>query len=95
MAELFSSVAIGPYTMKHRVVMAPLTRMRSGVGDIPNDLMREYYEQRASDGGLIISEATPVSLSGYGYAKAPGIYSDGVIGVLRPRAIEAAAPFGM
>jgi N-ethylmaleimide reductase len=56
--------------------MAPLTRMRSDPGDIPNDLMREYYEQRASEGGLIISEATPVSLNGYGYAQAPGIYSD-------------------
>jgi len=73
MKSLFSSIQIGPYTLKHRVVMAPLTRMRSSIGDIPNDLMAEYYSQRATDGGLIISEATPVSLYGRAYAGAPNI----------------------
>jgi N-ethylmaleimide reductase len=76
MSTLFSPVKIGPYQLSHRVVMAPLTRMRSDPGDIPSDLMVEYYSQRASKGGLIISEATPVSIRGYGYAGAPGIYSD-------------------
>ena len=52
--------------------VAPLTRMRSDPGDFPSDLMVEYYSQRASKGGLIISEATPVSIRGYGYAGAPG-----------------------
>ena len=76
MSKLFTPVKLGPYTLKHRVVMAPLTRMRADLGDRPGDLMVEYYSQRASDGGLIIAEATPVSRQGYGYAKAPGIYSD-------------------
>jgi len=76
MSKLFSTTKIGPYRLSHRVVMAPLTRMRSDPGDIPSDLMVEYYTQRASEGGLIISEATPVSIRGYGYAGAPGIYSD-------------------
>jgi N-ethylmaleimide reductase len=76
MSTLFSPVKIGPYQLSHRVVMAPLTRMRSDPGDIPSDLMVKYYSQRASKGGLIISEATPVSIRGYGYAGAPGIYSD-------------------
>ena len=76
MSTLFSPVKIGPYQLSHRVVMAPLTRMRSDPGDIPSDLMAKYYSQRASKGGLIISEATPVSIRGYGYAGAPGIYSD-------------------
>jgi N-ethylmaleimide reductase len=76
MSKLFSSTKIGPYQLSHRVVMAPLTRMRSDPGDIPSDLMIEYYSQRASKGGLIVSEATPVSIRGYGYAGAPGIYSD-------------------
>jgi N-ethylmaleimide reductase len=76
MSKLFSPVNIGPYQLSHRVVMAPLTRMRSDPGDIPSDLMVEYYSQRTSKGGLIISEATPVSIRGYGYAGAPGIYSD-------------------
>ena len=76
MSTLFSPAELGPYHLSHRVVMAPLTRMRSDPGDIPSDLMVQYYSQRASKGGLIISEATPVSIRGYGYAGAPGIYSD-------------------
>jgi N-ethylmaleimide reductase len=56
--------------------MAPLTRMRSAQpGDVPQALNVAYYGQRASDGGLIISEATQVSLQGKGYPAAPGIHS--------------------
>src|ERR1700747_502605 len=76
MSKLFTPTQVGPYKLSHRVVMAPLTRMRSDPGDIPSDLMVEYYTQRTSKGGLIISEATPVSTRGNGYAGAPGIYSD-------------------
>src|SRR6202048_3385623 len=76
MSKLFSPGKIGPYQLSHRVVMAPLTRMRSDPGDIPSDLMVEYYSQRASKGGLIISEAAPVSIRGDGDAGAPGVYSD-------------------
>jgi N-ethylmaleimide reductase len=75
--KLFTPVQIGPMTLKHRVVMAPLTRSRSNQpGDIPGDLMLEYYTQRASDGGLIISEATTISITGRGWFGAPGLYSD-------------------
>lgn len=75
--NLFTKVNVGPYTLDHRVVMAPLTRLRSDQpGDVPNDLMAEYYGQRASNGGLIITEATPVSFTGRGYYGAPGIYTD-------------------
>jgi len=79
MSTLFSPAKVGPHQLSHRVVMAPLTRMRSDPGDIPSDLMVEYYRQRTSKGGLIISEATPVSARGNGYAGAPGIYSDSQI----------------
>ena len=76
-SKLFTSVRVGPIGLSHRVVMAPLTRMRSEQpGDIPGDLMVEYYGQRASEGGLIISEATTVALTGRGYLGAPGIYND-------------------
>src|SRR6202789_767805 len=76
-SALFTPLNIGPLTLKHRVVMAPLTRSRSEQpGDIPGDLMREYYTQRASDGGLIISEATTISPSVRGWVGAPGIYTD-------------------
>jgi len=75
--ELFSPVDLGPTHLKHRVVMAPLTRSRSVQPDgIPGDLMLEYYTQRASDGGLIISEASQLSLATRGWHGAPGMYSD-------------------
>jgi N-ethylmaleimide reductase len=83
MSMLFSPIELGPYQLSHRVAMAPLTRMRSDPGDIPSALMIEYYTQRASNVGLIISEATPVSTRGNGYAGAPGIYSDRQIAVWR------------
>lgn len=79
MSKLFTPTMVGPYRLSHRVVMAPLTRMRSDPGDIPSELMVKYYTQRASDGGLIVSEASPVSTRGNGYAGAPGIYSDSQI----------------
>ncbi len=53
--------------------MAPLTRNRASEGRIPNDMMRNYYCQRAS-AGLIISEATSVSPQGVGYPHTPGIW---------------------
>src|SRR5882672_1706558 len=75
--KLFSPVKIGPISLQHRVVMAPLTRSRSEQpGDIPGDLMLEYYSQRASEGGLIVSEATSISIAGRGWFGAPGMYSD-------------------
>jgi N-ethylmaleimide reductase len=56
--------------------MAPLTRMRATPpGDLPNDLMLEYYRQRAG-AGLVISEGTQISPQGKGYMDTPGIYSD-------------------
>jgi len=61
--------------LRNRVVMAPLTRGRSGQARAPNDLMAEYYSQRAS-AGLIISEATTVSEQGIGWVDSPGIYND-------------------
>ncbi len=53
--------------------MAPMTRCRA-TGNIPNDLMKTYYEQRAS-AGLIITEGTAPSPNGLGYARIPGIFS--------------------
>ena len=79
MSTLFSPARIGPHQLSHRVVMAPLTRMRSDPGDVPSNQMAGYYSQRASKGELIISEATPVSIRGNGHAGAPGIYLDSQI----------------
>jgi N-ethylmaleimide reductase len=74
---LFSPVGLGSLKLEHRVIMAPLTRSRSVQPDsIPGDLMREYYEQRSSKGGLIISEATNISLTSRGWLGAPGLYTE-------------------
>ncbi|HGQ7767831.1 TPA: alkene reductase [Pseudomonas aeruginosa] len=72
---LFSPFKIGPYTFSHRVVMAPLTRMRAAAGNVPNEFAAEYYSQRATKGGLIIAEATQVTPYGQGYPSTPGIHS--------------------
>jgi N-ethylmaleimide reductase len=75
--KLFTPVQLGAVRLKHRVVMAPLTRSRSiQPNSIPGDLMAEYYAQRASDGGLIIGEATNISVTSRGWLGAPGLYTD-------------------
>ena len=76
MTKLFDSLKIGDLSLSNRVIMAPLTRMRSTQpGNVPNALNAEYYAQRAS-AGLIISEATQISQQGQGYPATPGIYSE-------------------
>ncbi|PCH83754.1 MAG: alkene reductase [Piscirickettsiaceae bacterium] len=75
MTSLFDPIKIGALNLPNRIIMAPLTRCRSGSNRVPNDLMVEYYTQR-STAGLIISEATVVSPMGVGYAETPGIWSD-------------------
>ncbi len=74
MPTLFDPVQIGALRLPNRIVMAPLTRCRASAGRVPNDLMRDYYVQRAM-AGLIISEATSVTPSGVGYPDTPGIWS--------------------
>lgn len=73
--KLFEPLELAPgLTLPNRVVMAPLTRDRAGEGNVPTDLMVEYYRQRASF-GLIITEATPVNQAGHGYPATPGIHT--------------------
>lgn len=72
---LFEPVEMGTQTLKNRIIMAPLTRLRSvEPGDVPTAIAGEYYAQRASS-GLVITEATQVSFQGKGYAGAPGIHT--------------------
>lgn len=73
--KLFSSTKIGPYDLRNRIVLPPLTRSRSSQpGNIPNDLMATYYRQRAS-AGFMVTEGTQIEPRGQGYAWTPGIHS--------------------
>ena len=57
--KIFTPFTIGRVSLRHRVVMAPLTRLRSEQpGDVPGPLMAQYYEQRTSPGRLIITAQT-------------------------------------
>ncbi|MGE1526955.1 alkene reductase [Pseudomonas ceruminis] len=72
---LFESTQLGPYTLKNRIVLPPLTRSRSSQpGNIPNDLMAEYYRQRAG-AGFMVTEGTQIEPRGQGYAWTPGMHS--------------------
>ena len=74
MSLLFSKTTLGPLPLQNHLVMCPLTRSRA-TGNVPNDLMVEYYSQRAS-AGLIVTEGTSPSPNGLGYPRIPGIFSD-------------------
>lgn len=65
---------LGALVLPNRVVMAPMTRLRSGPGLVPTELMAEYYAQRAS-AGLIVAEATAVRPYGAGWPDLAAIYS--------------------
>lgn len=77
MTKLLESVRIGPYNLSHRVVLAPMTRLRAEQpDDRPSDLMAEFYGQRATREGLLIAESTPVARNGIAYYGGPGAYLD-------------------
>jgi len=71
--KLFTPKKVGAVEVKNRIVMSPMTRSRA-IGNVPNELMAEYYKQR-SGAGLIITEGTSPSPNGLGYARIPGIFS--------------------
>ena len=75
--HLFSPLKVGPYQLEHRLMMAPLTRMRAAKPSLaPRPLNADYYAQRTTPGGLIIAEASPVLATGFGNPGVPGIYSE-------------------
>ncbi|MFC4276617.1 alkene reductase [Achromobacter aloeverae] len=71
---LFTPYRLGHLELPNRIVMPPMTRSRSGAGNVPTALMAAYYAQRAS-AGLIVSEGTQISQQGQGYAWTPGIHT--------------------
>ncbi len=75
MTRLFDLIRIGRLPLPNRIIMAPLTRGRTGGAGIPDALVADYYAQRAS-AGLLIAEATAVNREGDGWPDAPGLYTD-------------------
>ncbi|KAJ4256015.1 hypothetical protein NW762_009089 [Fusarium torreyae] len=73
--KLFDPIKVGALDLKHRVVLAPLTRGRADASAVPAPYASEYYSQRATPGGLLITEGTFIALEGAGRAFSPGIYS--------------------
>lgn len=78
MKKIFEPFSIQDIQFKNRIILAPLTRGRAGDSRIPNDIMADYYSQRAS-AGLLITEATAISEQGYGWLGAPGIYTSEMV----------------
>jgi N-ethylmaleimide reductase len=75
--HLFSPLKVGPYQLKHRVALAPLTRLRAEKPSLAaRPLNAEYYAQRATPGGLLIAEASSVMASGFGHPGVPCIYNE-------------------
>jgi N-ethylmaleimide reductase len=91
MPSLFDPIQLGAIAAQNRILMSPLTRGRNTRDHVPTALMVEYYRQRAS-AGLIISEATGISLQGLGWPYAPGIWSDEQVAAWRliTQAVHAA-----
>ena len=78
MSTLFDPIRIGDIQLANRIVMAPLTRNRASPGQVPNQLMVDYYTQRANPAtgaGLIVTEATQISQQGQGYLDTPGLFN--------------------
>ncbi|EGZ08147.1 hypothetical protein PHYSODRAFT_527374 [Phytophthora sojae] len=80
LSKLFTAATLGgkksPIELKHRVVMSPMTRLRMGDDGVPGPVVVEFYTQRASDGGLLITEGTNISATARGYYGAPGIFNE-------------------
>jgi N-ethylmaleimide reductase len=76
-AKLFTSIKLGAYDLSHRVVLAPMTRLRTiQPGDIPSPMMADFYGQRASPGGLAIIEGVSISIPARSYLGAASFFDD-------------------
>lgn len=82
-APLFTPFKMGRFELAHRMVYPPLTRQRA-IERVPIPLMGQYYAQRATAGGLMISEGTYVSQTAIGYPGAPGVWTQEQVEAWKP-----------
>lgn len=76
MPKLYEPITVGPLTLDHRIVLAPLTRHRASIAHVPLPTVKEYYAQRASARGtLLITEATLIAAKAGGFKNIPGIWN--------------------
>ncbi|CAM0870181.1 unnamed protein product [Alopecurus aequalis] len=80
---LLTPYKMGPFDLSHRVVLAPMTRCRS-YGGMPQPEAALYYSQRATAGGLLVSEGTVISADSMGYPEIPGIYTQEQVEAWKP-----------
>ncbi len=73
--DLLAPTNIGPYSIKNRLVMAAMTRLRADEHGVPTDVMVKYYSERAADAGIVLTECCPVSKVGNSFPGAGGIYN--------------------
>ena len=93
-SNLFEPITLGAIKAPNRILMAPLTRGRSGAGHVPvSELKAEYYGQRAA-AGLLIAEATGITQEGLGWPSAPGIWSQEQVAAWKPVTDEVHARGG-
>lgn len=74
-SSLFTPTKLGAHQLQHRVALAPLTRMRGEQYEPTSSIIADYYAQRSSCGGLIITEGTHVSPQAGGQDVVPGIWN--------------------
>lgn len=94
--RLFTPVAVGDITLQHRVVLAPLTRLRADDNHVHTHLGVEHYAQRAAvRGTLLITEATFIAPQAGGYHNVPGIWNDEQIAAWKSVSISSPANVGI
>jgi N-ethylmaleimide reductase len=75
MTTIWDPYEMGPFGLKHRLALSPMTRSRANADGTPGPLATEYYRQRAGL-GLLITEGTQPSSDGQGYLNTPGIHTN-------------------
>jgi 2,4-dienoyl-CoA reductase-like NADH-dependent reductase (Old Yellow Enzyme family) len=72
------------YLLSHRIVLAPMTRMRASLTGVPNASAAEYYSERATQGGLLISEGVLIDSGGRGFPNTPGLWNEEQVEAWKP-----------